>query len=380
MRLLIFIWEWILEISDFLVRLYSVRCAVPVKPRILIVRIDALGDFVLWLGSGKVLADHYRALGYEIHLLANRVCEGLADALPFWDHTLFVDRLRFHRDIVYRVSTQLRVKRRYQIVIQPTYSREYFFGDSIVRISGAPERIGAVGDHSNCSASQKEKADRFYMRLIPSNPAPCHELQRAVDFVKQVTGQTPALPLIDLRCFLDGIKKSDHFIVSPGAGWKRRCWPVRNFAAVARRIHEKFKLKCLVSGTKAEERLCREFVAAAAFPVEMVNGESCIDYVKAIAGSKFVLCNESASVHVAAACRVPVLSVSGGGHFGRFLPYPQDRVSDKVHGKAFFKKMECFGCNWKCIYSGGRAEPVPCIECISVEDVWLAAEKILAAV
>jgi hypothetical protein len=39
-----------------------------------------------------------------------------------------------------------------------------------------------------------------------------------------------------------------------------------------------------------------------------------------------------------------------------------------------FNTMDCFGCNWKCIYRVKSDVAVPCIEHISTERVWNGVE------
>jgi hypothetical protein len=65
----------------------------------------------------------------------------------------------------------------------------------------------------------------------------------------------------------------------------------------------------------------------------------------------------------------------GGGHFGRFVPYP-----DNVNGTppvAVFHQMACYGCNWQCTQPHEPGQPVPCIAAIPVAEVIAATELIL---
>jgi len=50
----------------------------------------------------------------------------------------------------------------------------------------------------------------------------------------------------------------------------------------------------------------------------------------------------------------------GGGHFGRFHPY-----GDLSRNRVVCKRMDCYGCNWRCRYPAAR-----CMEEIEVDDVW----------
>ena len=72
---------------------------------------------------------------------------------------------------------------------------------------------------------------------------------------------------------------------------------------------------------------------------------------------------------IAAAVGTFTICISGGGHFGRFVPYPElPRQTNYL--KVVYYKMPCYGCNWKCIYPINEGEPAPCIANISVDAVW----------
>src|SRR5258708_4862161 len=56
---------------------------------ILLVRLDALGDFVLWLPMARTLRQFY--FGRKLILLANSQWADLARGLPYWDEVWPVD-------------------------------------------------------------------------------------------------------------------------------------------------------------------------------------------------------------------------------------------------------------------------------------------------
>lgn len=66
------------------------------------------------------------------------------------------------------------------------------------------------------------------------------------------------------------------------------------------------------------------------------------------------------TMHFAAAVGIPLVALFGGGHFPRFEPAAE-------RWAAVTKRLACFGCEWKCLFSSAR-----CIEEVSV-DTWLGA-------
>ena len=59
-------------------------------------------------------------------------------------------------------------------------------GDSLVRASGAKQRIGSAGDLSNISDFEKSISDCWYTHLVPSSSAPVSELERNAEFLHSV--------------------------------------------------------------------------------------------------------------------------------------------------------------------------------------------------
>ena len=150
--------------------------------KILIIRLDAIGDFILWLDSAR----HFRKIypDKKIILLGNKVWTDLAKKLPYWDEVWPLDRQKFYRNLLYRLKLLGKIRKAgFDVVIQPTFSRELLYGDAIVRISGAREKISSVGDCSNIEAIEKKISDQFYTRLIPVNPQPLMELKRNAEFM-----------------------------------------------------------------------------------------------------------------------------------------------------------------------------------------------------
>ena len=84
-----------------------------------------------------------------------------------------------------------------------------------------------------------------------------------------------------------------------------------------------------------------------------------------------------AGIHIAAAVKTPSVCILGGGHFGRFLPYPKNLLG-QCEQIVVYKKMDCYGCNWNCVYTKRRNEVVPCVQQIDVDMVIKAVHELLS--
>jgi len=86
-----------------------------------------------------------------------------------------------------------------------------------------------------------------------------------------------------------------------------------------------------------------------------------VDFSLLIRNAEFIVSNDSSAVHIAQSEGTRAFVVLGGGHYGRFLPYPDEKI---VHCISM-EGMDCFYCNWKCRY-----EYFKCVKDIDVEVVY----------
>lgn len=344
---------------------------------IALVRLDAIGDFVLWLDSAK----HYRQAFPQQHLtlIANSIWADLARQLPYWDEVIAIDVRRLLRHPWYRWQTLHRIRAAgFDIAIQPTFSRVLLQGDSVLRATGARQRIGSTGDLSNISTQDKATGDSWYTRLIPTSQATMTELERNAEFVSELTGRVieatlPAIPALNIT--QRHMPDSAFFIVVPGASWTGRQWPVINFIQATQLIAEKYGLLPLLCGSAAERDLCQQLADGLTVSCQNLAGETSLpELVELIRKATLLVSNETSAIHIAAAVATPSVCILGGGHYGRFMPYPPPSGE---HSLAATHRMSCYNCNWKCNQPHTLGEAMPCIAHIKVETVMHLAETAL---
>ena len=90
---------------------------------------------------------------------------------------------------------------------------------------------------------------------------------------------------------------------------------------------------------------------------------------------KLLISNETSAIHIAAALDVQSICILGGGHYGRFTPYPLD--SYKKRPISVVNEMFCFQCNWNCYIKHSKNKPFPCIDLIEFKEVLKKANNYL---
>ncbi len=352
------------------------RCAQ--KKNVLIIRLDAIGDFVLWLDAAKELRKLYPENQYKFTLLANVTWALLAGELPCFDEVWPVKRARFNKNLYYRWKVLSKIRHDcFDVALQPTFSREFCYGDSVIRLSGAKEKIGSRGDYSNISKWQKCISDHWYTRLLLAKEEPMMELQRNAEFLHGLgmSDFKAAMPHI-LISNQSRITKADYFVIFPGALYQYRCWDINHYRKLSSRLYLKTGWHVVICGGIGEEHLGDALTFDADFPfINRIGATTIVELAEIIGGARVVLANETSAIHIAAAVSTPSICILGGGHFGRFMPYNVKLETGIPLPLAVFHRMDCFGCNWQCIYDVPPGQPKPCIANISVEDVWEEIEK-----
>jgi ADP-heptose:LPS heptosyltransferase len=342
--------------------------------KVLVVRLDGIGDFVLWLDAAAGLRTLYPAPHYRITLLGNRLWTTVAQAQSMFDEVWEMDLKRFAYNPGYRFHLMRQVAEAgFSIAINPTFGRDFLWGDAIIRASQAPQRIGIDGLLDRMSAAGRSLSNRWYTRLLSASQAQT-ELERNADFIR-VLGSS------SFECSLPKIKVKgtnhptlvhrDYYVLAPFAGYAIRRWPLDNFRRVAELLFAETGWLGVVCGGSRDREGAKKLVSATNGTLLDYTGRVGLSETLAIiAGSRLILGNETGLTHLAAGAGTPFICILGGGHYGRFLPYPSQINYEGQRFRTVTQQMDCFGCNWRCVFERSTKQPAPCIEKISVESVW----------
>jgi ADP-heptose:LPS heptosyltransferase len=314
-----------------------------------------------------VLKDSKRFEGYEIDLLGNEKWKDLALHFDseYISNFTFIDPDSLYEapHAVYEIGRAL-YQRKYEVVLQSTYSRS-LMGNGLSGLASGREII-AYKSENELHPRYKMKTDKLYTRLIDPPSSIFHETEFNHYFFEQVIGRT--LPFVAPNITKTSDRTSG-IIIFTGSSNPRRNWEKEKFLALVRLILGQTNEPIFLAGGPSEAEVS-QYISDNSSSDRVFNktgATSLPDFVNLIAGSKLVISNETSSVHIAAACKVPVVCILGGGHFARFVPYPDVFGSRLL---SVYKEMPCYNCNWICEFKNENEEAFPCISGISVEQVW----------
>src|SRR6266567_2497420 len=368
---------------------YAKRLGHPPKgdgPRgMLVIRTDAIGDFILFLPA----LGHLRRT-YPNETIALLVDEQVANLAREWssaDEVLTCNMQRYRRELSYRfrVIEALR-RRKFRMAIYPAHSREPN-ADEILSCCGAKKRIARAGDLNNIRASVKRKNNAYFTRIVSSRPEIISEVERNREFVEQLTGRqlsaNDSLPRItvtegqmqDARQLLlrEGVEPNIDLqvVLFPGASNGIRAWSAERFAELGDRIARTYGARILICGSPSDRDTEGAVASGMSTPVVRFAGKTSLIQLAAILRqSALYIGSETGPLHLAAAVGTPTMCILGGGHFGRFYPY-----GDLNRHRMVFQNMDCYQCNWQCIY-----DTVRCVQDISCDAVWRETQGMMEEV
>jgi heptosyltransferase-2 len=241
----------------------------------------------------------------------------------------------------------------------------------MARLAGVPQRVGYSTDGRGWLLTERlvdrrkerglHQAD-YYLGLLRSFGVSQVERIPRLKLKPEVTEK--GLALLDGL----GIDRNELLIsVHPGAAYgETKRWFPERFAKVMDLLHEPGR-RFLLLGGPGEEPLAEKIIASMAHPTVNIVGKTTIaEALVLISRCVLFLSNDSGLMHAAAAMRIPQVAL-----FGSTDPKKTAPLNDKavvIHPRG----VSCTPC-----FKSECQENLECMEAISVDEVYAAAEKLL---
>ena len=314
----------------------------PSEKRLLIVKLDHIGDYVLFRNFLEEIRASEQYRDYHIVFCGNETVRSLAEWLDrdVVDEFIWINKKRIFRNPFYWCEILIQMYGRFTVAIQPTYSRE-LAGDLLIRFSGAAERVGCDGDCNCLSKKDKNKTNRWYTRLISIKSEYVFEFFKNKDFFEQLFNAPIKItkPTIDPRRAIESVPvmllpliKKDFVVFFPGASLAIRRWPAIKFAALGDYVAEKYGYQIVILGGPFDKPLS-DIVVDNSFQkniLDLTGKTELPQLVGIFAKAKLIISNDTSAAHFGAALGVPTVVLSQFNLYGRFVPYPPNITDGKM--------------------------------------------------
>lgn len=326
--------------------------------RILFLRYDRIGDMILSTAALKALRSAFPQA--RITVLASERNYEILDHNPSVDEILIYNGLKwFIREIR---------SRNYDLVIDPflTYELRQAF---MTCLAGGKYRIGF------------EEAGReiFFNLRGPVASRPKRMVDHLLDLAELVGGKregcVPEVFLSDAEiawateAFVGKGISADELTVAihPGAYYPSQRWSAERFGEVAKQILEQGETKIILLGSSDEEGLLEAVKKSGGKDIQIFSCGNIREFVALLSRCDLLVCNNSGPLHIAAALKVPTVSMIGPTVTPLWLPYGENNL-------VINKALSCSPCN------RAVCKDHQCMESITVDEVFEAAERQLAHV
>jgi len=319
----------LLSLADFLAIKKSKSLS---RDRLLLVRLDSIGDYVLFRDFIRILKESEKYKNYKITLCGNVIWKNIAEVFDkdYIDEFIWVDRTELSNNLFYRLKVLKDINSRsFDVVVQPTFTREYFIADSVVKASSAREKIGSKGDKSTINMLRKLLSDRYYTRLIDTDQKVLFEFLRNKHFFESLLGialniERPSLDISKVK--FKSLTKNNYVVFFPGAGDNFRKWDTSNFSQISDYLSDKYKVDIIICGDIGDKVLAEDIIAKSnkGNILDLTGKLSLSEFAKLFSNAILLVSNETGAVHISVAVSTKTICVSNGNHFGVFNPYPKD--------------------------------------------------------
>jgi heptosyltransferase I len=330
------------------------------SPRILIVRLSAIGDAIQTMPVACALRERFPEafLAWAVESRAAALLRG---------HECLDELIELPRGWLKSPRGVWQLRRRLRELQFDTAVDVQSLTKSAVLawLSGAKRRIG-FGNPGG-----RELSKWFNNQRV--DPKSTHVVDRYLELLRPLGIESPVVrfqvPERDedrdtaRRIIGDLGLEAGFAIINPGAGWPSKLWPADRYAAIAAHLHKTSRLSTLVVWAGASERTMAERIAQAGPMVRMAPPTTLPELASLARQAKLFIGSDTGPLHLAAAVGTPCAGLYGPWPAARHGPYGPQNVALQ---KMFFEGSA----------RARRTAPAIYMESITTEMVCEACDKI----
>ncbi len=329
--------------------------------RFLIVRLGSLGDIIHTLPAAAALRDSFpdAQIDWVVESKWRAILEGNSDL----NRVICLERGRAS-GVVATVKSLRSGNYTCAIDFQSLYKSAL-----LAFASGANERLGFDRKYA-----REGLAALFYTRRI--HPSGAHKVEHNLALAAAAGAAMPKAARFTLPALaeaeewadrkLAGLEAKGFYVLSPGGGWRSKCWPTERYGDLHREISTQLGLQGIVSFGPGEENLADEVAAASGLRAPIALEMDLPHLMAALRRAKFLVAADTGPLHLASALGTPVVGLFGPTDPARNGPYgePSIVVRKAESGETTYKRGASYS---------------PAMLRIEVSDVMAAIDRLLVA-
>jgi len=303
--------------------------AVRTQPKtLLLIRLDDIGDYLVFRNQLGAYRSSPRWRGYRITLLANQAWRELFEVLDAGcvDEVFWISKREYLESAEYRMKVWRELRERgFETVIAPARTRPLLL-DDLCRLAAAPHSsIGCANTYPHHRWNRL--SDELYDQLFAPSSELLHEFQFNAEFAEWACGvrcaeQRPRIvqpfapPLAEpyLLCFI-------------GASTRSRRWPLRRWVDFIRAFRRTRAERVFLSGNNRAELEMVPVLERRTGAESLVGRLSLTEILAWIAAAKAVVTNDTMAAHLGVSFDRPTVIIGNGYNYLRFSEYPRAGIA-----------------------------------------------------
>lgn len=144
-----------------------------------------------------------------------------------------------------------------------------------------------------------------------------------------------------LRAQLEKTGIGSYVVLSPGGGWRSKCWPAERFGALCQRIRSEMEVRCVINYGPGEENLFRAVEANSGNAQPLAWTGELGKLMALLKNARALIGGDTGPLHLAVALGAPVVALFGPTDPARNGPYtPQETVLRSAMAITSYKRGE----------------------------------------
>ena len=291
------------------------------EAKFLVVRLGSLGDIVHAFPAVSGLRQSFP--DSEIVWLTHPKWEALARAGAVANEVWTVDTRKWSslRSILARI-------RRHPFQAAIDY-QGLWKSAALPFLAGVPRRIGFSSQTIREAGVPLLYTDRVRVNAAAHVSDQNGELTAragATSAVGPVDLKIPAEDAGPLRLTLQEAGVGEYIVLSPGGGWRSKCWPAERYGKLAQRIQQELQLRCVINAGPGEEDLVRAVLATAESAQPIRYSGTLGQLIALLKNARAVVAGDTGPLHLADALGTPVVAIFGPTDPVRNGPYRKSGV------------------------------------------------------
>ncbi len=307
------------------------------RKKILLVKLDHIGDYVLFRTLLQTIRNCPKYKNTHITLLGNPIWREIAvtydnDYVDEWMWLTNRDkcyRQRYEKllprcistrrvhDEQEKVKVELRKRKFDEVMVLSVFRDEIvdWFIESLAPV--------VIGVKASCALP----TDCIYTELVAIRRGSgrfVYDLNR--EYIEKVT-ESSAPPLsLSNPC---PVEKRKGILVFVGASHPIKQMTARQYRVLIKRLLAETNEQIIVAGGRREASFVKRILKAVPSPrLSMIAGsQSLVEFIGTIQSARYVIANDTGPMHIAAASNIPTIcTVNGICHEDAFWPYPDGRI------------------------------------------------------